>query len=97
MTHLTSIVNQEHKRLITDLHLETLLDTLDRLHTAAHQGQLSEETTISQHELMGWLEDIIYTAQETLAEMEANQIQTEQSQVAKLVNIANVSVIRLHR
>jgi predicted metal-dependent HD superfamily phosphohydrolase len=90
MTHLQNI--SKEKRQITDLHLETLLETLDRIHTAASNGTLADETNIDEYELKGWLEDIIYTAQETINELAAN---TDTKQNTAL-NIANLSVIRLY-
>lgn len=90
MTHLQNI--SKEKRQITDLHLETLLETLDRIHTAASNGTLADETNIDEYELKGWLEDIIYTAQETINELAANA-DTKQNTA---LNIANLSVIRLY-
>lgn len=90
MTHLQNITKE--RRQITDLHLETLLETLDRIHSAASNGTLADETNIDEHELKGWLEDIIYTAQETINEMAANAEDTQQT----ALNIANLSVIRLY-
>ncbi|PJF24345.1 MAG: hypothetical protein CUN53_18300, partial [Phototrophicales bacterium] len=49
--------------------LERLLTTLDDLHTAASDGTLSALTSLSRHELIGWLNDLIYTASETLDEL----------------------------
>ena len=90
MTHLQNI--SKEKRHITDLHLETLLETLDRIHTAASNGTLADKTNIDECELKGWLEDIIYTAQETINELAANADDTQST----ALNIANLSVIRLY-
>jgi hypothetical protein len=49
--------------------LERLLATLDDLHTAASEGTLGAVTSMSRHELVGWLNDLIYTASETLDEL----------------------------
>jgi hypothetical protein len=49
--------------------LERLLAALDDLHTAASDGTLSALTSLSKQELVGWLNDLIYTAGETLAEL----------------------------
>lgn len=92
MTHLTNISTQ--KRKVTDLHLETLLNTLDDLHTAVTNGNVSEETTLSREELLGWLEDIVYTAQETINELEDEQVVVEET--AHHSNIASLSVIQLY-
>lgn len=91
---MTLNINEYQKRRITDLHLETLLETIDRLHDAAYQNRVDEETTLSQEEIIGWLEDIIYTAQETINELsETAQVHEDQS----AINIANLSLIRLYR
>lgn len=57
--------------------LGSLLDSLDEIHSAASDGRLSEITTISDAELVGWLYEVIYTAQETMAEIEAHHQQCE--------------------
>ncbi len=50
--------------------LEDLLDLLDELHSAASENRLQNLTTLSKPELLGMLQDVIYTAQETIREME---------------------------
>ena len=54
---------------LTEYHLETLLVTLDRLHDATTTDTLAAVSNLSAEDVVGWLEDIIYTAQETLKEM----------------------------
>jgi len=51
--------------------MEALLLRLDRLHDYAAAGQLDCVTSLSPAELHGWLEDIVYTARETLRELRA--------------------------
>lgn len=53
--------------------LNDLLEVLDNLHTAASENQLPSYTTISEGDLLGLLEELIYTAQETIEEIEAHQ------------------------
>ena len=50
--------------------MEELFLRLDLLHDYASAGQLSDVTALGYAELRGWLEELIYTAQETLREME---------------------------
>jgi hypothetical protein len=50
--------------------LEDLFLRLDLLHDYASSGRLNDITTLSRAELRGWLEDFIYTARETLREIE---------------------------
>jgi hypothetical protein len=91
---MTLNISNFQKRQITELHMETLLETLDRLHTASYEGTLAEETTLSQEDLLGWLEDVIYTAQETINEI-VNSREEEEAQPT--INIANLSLIKLRR
>ena len=49
-----------------------LLRKLDRLHDLASEGHLSEATPLRPGEVIGWLEDIIFTAEETVREVEAH-------------------------
>ena len=37
-------------------------------------GRLEDATALSRAELRGWLEDLIYTARETLREMEGHNV-----------------------
>ncbi len=50
--------------------MEQIFLRLDLLHDYASNGKLSEVTLLSRAELRGWLEDIIYTAHETLREID---------------------------
>jgi hypothetical protein len=63
--------------LYNDARLGNLLDTLDELHTAASEGHLRQITTVSDAELVGWLYELIYMAQETMAEIENHHEQRE--------------------
>jgi hypothetical protein len=63
--------------LYNEARIGTLLDTLDELHTAASEGRLRQITTVSDAELVGWLYELIYTAQETMAEIESHHEQCE--------------------
>jgi hypothetical protein len=50
--------------------MEELFVRLDLLHDYASSGRLDEATPLSRAELRGWLEEVIFTARETLREME---------------------------
>jgi hypothetical protein len=56
--------------LYNDSRLDNLLETLDELHTAASDGNLPDVTTVGKMELVGWLYELMYTAQETIREIE---------------------------
>ncbi len=64
-TELTNLNN-----LYMDNRLFEILETLDQLHTAASDGDLSLATTLNQQDLIGLLREVIYTAQETLEELD---------------------------
>lgn len=63
--------------LYNESRLSTLLDALDELHSAASDGDVRSVTTLSNAELVGWLREIIYTARETMDEIESNNAQRE--------------------
>ncbi len=59
--------------LFTDVRFESIFNALDRLHDAASTGKLDEISNLSADEVMGWLRDIVYTANETMRELEESQ------------------------
>ncbi len=67
----------------TEAHFETLLQMMDQLHDAATVNNLSAISMLTAREMIGWLDDIIYTAEETIRELETNlnQIPTESVKV----------------
>jgi hypothetical protein len=56
--------------LFTDIRFEAIFNAIDRLHDAAASGTLHELTNLPDQEVIGWLRDIIYTANETIRELE---------------------------
>jgi hypothetical protein len=64
----------EHLLLASSInHLEDVLDFIDQLHSAASEGETQALNSMSEAEVMNYLREIIYTAQETLAEIEASR------------------------
>jgi hypothetical protein len=59
--------------LFTDVRFESIFNALDRLHDAASSGKLAEVSNLNSDEVMGWLRDIVYTANETMRELEESQ------------------------
>ncbi len=49
-----------------------LFARFDRLHDVASGGQLTGATPLRPSEVIGWLEDIIFTAEETIREIDAH-------------------------
>lgn len=56
-----------------DDRLGDLYEALDALHTAASTGQLETQTSLNERDLIGLLRDMMYTAQETIQEIEKNR------------------------
>lgn len=54
-------------------HLASLFRSLDELHTAASEGTLNNVTPLANAELVGWLQELIYTAEETIEEINTHQ------------------------
>lgn len=50
--------------------MEDMFLRLDLLHDYAAAGRLDEVSDLSRADLRGWLEELIFTARETLREME---------------------------
>ncbi len=55
--------------LFSDARFESIFSAIDRLHDAASSGKLGEVTNLSADEVIGWLQDIAYTANETIREL----------------------------
>jgi hypothetical protein len=63
--------------LFTDVRFESIFKALDHLHDAAASNTLSEVTNLPKDEVIGWLRDIIYTANETINELEGTSNEDE--------------------
>jgi hypothetical protein len=50
---------------------ERVFQALDHLHDVVSTGRPDSVSTLAPAEMVGWLEDIIYTAQETVSEIRA--------------------------
>lgn len=70
MTILKLVSTERVRRDYSAEGMEELLGRLDLLHDYASAGRLDEATDLSRAELRGWLEEIIFTARETLREMD---------------------------
>lgn len=51
-------------------HLESMLETLDELHTAASEGSTGDFTDLDKRELIGVLREMMFLAQETIEELQ---------------------------
>lgn len=57
--------------------LSDLLEALDELHSAASDGNIRAVTPMSNAELKSWLYEVIYTARETMVEIESKNVEAE--------------------
>jgi hypothetical protein len=70
MTHKTELTSEI---LYTDPQLIILFDALDELHTAVGEDRWQDLTTLNRRELITLLVELIYVAQETVSELDAQQ------------------------
>ena len=71
-THQTN-----HDIRLSDARMAAMFEVFDNLHTAASEGQLEAMTTLNNRELVGWLRELMFTAQETISEIESTRIYGE--------------------
>jgi len=66
------MIHTQFKRdfLLTDAGLAAVYEAFDDLHDAVSEGQIQELTPLDRRELLGWLRELVFTAQETIAEIE---------------------------
>lgn len=64
-----STLQPNFQLLYNDARLVALFEALDELHGAVSEGELQKITTLSNAEMIAWLHDLIYTAQETIEEI----------------------------
>ena len=55
----------------TEAWFDTLFQAIDRLHDDVSQGRLNSVSAVAPAEMVGWLEDILYTAREIILEIQA--------------------------
>jgi len=58
-----------HAEVYNEAWFEMVFQAMDRLHDMASNGCLDATLRTDPAEMVGWLEDIIYTAQETIFEL----------------------------
>ncbi len=80
-----------NERRMGNAQLESLLDTLDELHDAASEGTLPQMTNMSKTDLLAWLNEVIYTAQETLTELESTAVSEASGKVPPLALVRKSS------
>lgn len=74
MMNLNQTPQNQIQLLPRNNRLDVAFEALDELHTAISEGNIDNfEGFASRMELMNWLRDVIYTAQETIDELESTQ------------------------
>jgi hypothetical protein len=76
-------MNQQHP-LHNVERLSEMLDMLDDLHSAASEDSAYEFSGMTRQELLGFLREVIYTAQETMTEIQRQR--RAQKPMLRLVN-----------
>lgn len=71
MSHNSTVTEQF--LAASNLHLAEVLDYIDELHSAASDGHSQGFTGMSDVEVLKYLSEIIYTAQETINEIDAQR------------------------
>jgi hypothetical protein len=68
-THQTN-----HDIRLSDARMAAVFQVFDDLHTAATEGELGAITSLNNRELVGWLRELVFTAQETISEIEQGKM-----------------------
>lgn len=76
-------MNQQHPQHNIE-RLSDMLDLLDDLHSAASEDSDHEFSGMTRQELLGFLREVIYTAQETMSEIQRQR--RAQKPILRLVN-----------
>ena len=63
-----------HDFHLSDARLAAMFELFDDLHTAASEGDLEAITSLNNRELVGWLRELVYTAEETITEIEKSNV-----------------------
>lgn len=66
------ILNKMLTEQYTEANFEALLQIMDRLHDAAAVGDLKRVSPLDAREVMGWLDDLVFTMEETIRELQAS-------------------------
>lgn len=64
----------EDSQMLMPDYLYDVLDLLDELHSAASDGDAEQATSMEPDELVNLLRDMIYTAQQTIDEVESRRV-----------------------
>jgi len=62
--------NERLTKTYSEQQLAELLEILDHLHSAASEGRTDALTAMNKRELIAFLREVIYTAEETIAEID---------------------------
>jgi hypothetical protein len=74
MGQIHQTIHDLHDIRLSDARMAAMFEVFDDLHTAATEGQLEAVTSLNNRELIGWLRELVFTAQETISEIECAKI-----------------------
>lgn len=78
MMNLNNTQQTQLQLLPRDNRLDIAFETIDELHTAISEGNIEAISDIQNRaELVKWLRDVIYTAQETIMELESDHEESD--------------------
>ena len=80
-------VTQETLPMLDSNTLENVLQYIDLLHTAASEGDTQQLTGLDEVEMVNVLRDLIYTAQETITEIEVTRVQQQRKHSQPMLRI----------
>ena len=63
--------------LYRDSYIANIFEGVDRLHSAASEGKMHELTSLTPQEMTSWLQELVYTAQETISEINRQSVRKE--------------------
>jgi hypothetical protein len=87
MNPITSTTTEMTLAYRADHRMEELYDVLDDLHTAASEATLATVTTMNESDLLDFLKELVYTAQETIKEIEQHTSK-RRSRPANIISFA---------
>lgn len=80
---ITNANDNNPELIVNGDRLSDLLELLDELHTAASDNTLPRFISLGEQDVLGMLKELVYTAQETISEIETNRVQRAQRAARK--------------
>ncbi|MEL6406774.1 MAG: hypothetical protein AAFR81_20555 [Chloroflexota bacterium] len=80
-------VTQETLSMLDSNTLDNVLQYIDLLHTAVSEGETRQLTELDEVEMVNVLRDLIYTAQETITEIEVTRAKQQRKRLQPMLRI----------